>query len=356
MDYHNRLGWPDVLRIAAVFAVMLIHSAAPLLVAYQELPQAAWWAGNIYDSLARWCIPAFVMLSGTFLIDRAYHLGPARFLRRRAARMLGPLLVWSVVYLLWRKYANGEDIAFSSFPALIATGPVYYHLWFIYLLVALYLLAPILALYVRRAGRHGLIYFLLLWLAAGSLLPIAERFWGFELYPPGGAADSAFRYSGYFVLGHVLRDVPVRANQRWWLAAVFLIGFAATAGGTYYLTAVRNGGTFDGLLYEYYSINVALMALAAYLACKSVRAPNVVGWSKAPKPVVHFVALCVPGMYLVHAMVISALKRGMPGVTLNEQSYEPVLGVPLFALVVFVISFAATALIRTLPFVRRSVP
>jgi surface polysaccharide O-acyltransferase-like enzyme len=356
MDYHTRLGWPDILRIVAVFAVMLIHSAAPLLVAYQELPPAAWWAGNIYDSLARWCIPVFVMLSGTFLIDRAYQLGPARFLRRRAARMLVPLLLWSVVYLLWRSYANGEQIPLSSFPALILTGPVYYHLWFIYLLVGLYLLAPILAMYVKAASRRSLAYFLLLWVAAGSLLPVAERFWGFELYPTGGATDSAFRYVGYFVLGHLLRDVPVRAGQRWLLGGAFLLGLAATAGGTYYLTVVRNGGVFDGLLYEYYSINVGLMAVAAYLGCKGIRTPKLLRGSRLPKRLVHFVALCVPGMYLVHAMVISALGRGMAGVVLDGRSFDPVIGVPLFALVVFVISFAVTAVIRAVPLVRRSVP
>ncbi|MBD3241964.1 MAG: acyltransferase family protein [Chitinivibrionales bacterium] len=356
IEYDERLLWPDVLKIAAVFGVVLIHSAAPLLVGYERDGAAAWWAGNLYDSLVRWCIPVFVMLSGTFLIERTSRYGTVQFLRRRFGRILLPFLIWSVIYLLWRVHANGENIPASAFPAQILAGPVYYHLWFIYMLFGLYLLAPILGAYTSTASRNNLVYFLVLWAIFGSVLPTIEPFVGITLFPPKGTPYAVFKYVGYFLLGHLLRDSLLSAPKRSVFAALFFVGFCLTAVGTYYLSIVRNGGSFDSLLYEYYSLNVLLMAVAVYLVGKSVEPPPVLRRLEHRTGIVRLIAACVPGIYLVHAMVIAVLRRGMVGVVLGPTSFHPLLAVPFFALVVFSVSLIVVAAVRALPILRWSVP
>jgi surface polysaccharide O-acyltransferase-like enzyme len=93
---NSYLLWADILKILSIYAVVLIHSAAPLLLDFNEPVQ--WWVGNLYDSLARWCIPVFFMLSGAFIMDKASEDGLSHFLFSRFRRIFLPFLIWSGLY------------------------------------------------------------------------------------------------------------------------------------------------------------------------------------------------------------------------------------------------------------------
>lgn len=357
MNSDKRLLWPEGLKIIAVFAVILIHSAAPLLIAYQRLGEIAWWIGNLYDSLARWCIPVFVMLSGTFVIDKAKGADLGRFLRRRGRRVVVPLLAWSAIYFLWRIHANHEELTFGDFFSLLLQEPAYYHLWFLYMLIGLYVLAPVVNTYMTNASPRGLLYLVGLWGIFGSVIPMLESHFGFVLYPLAGPADSVLRYLGYFVLGRMLRDVTPGSGWRMPLTGVFLLGYSVTALGTYYLTVVRGAGIFNGLFYEYYSLNVLAMAVSILLVAKSfgLKAASIQARASGGG-ILGGVAACVPGIYLVHAMVIAILKRGMAGFAFSQTTFHPALGVPAFSFAVFGISLAFAFVIRRVPVLRWIVP
>ena len=64
----GRLIYADLMRVAAMLAVIVIHVSAGWL---ESLPvgTADWHALNAWDSLTRWAVPVFVMCSGMFLLD-----------------------------------------------------------------------------------------------------------------------------------------------------------------------------------------------------------------------------------------------------------------------------------------------
>ncbi len=351
-----RVLWADYLKIFAMFAVVLIHSAAPLLVAYEERGAGVWWIGNLYDSAARWCIPAFFMLSGAFLIDKARTLGSVAFLRRRLARIGVPFLAWSAVYYIWNIEINGADMAYESFLVSIIQAPAYYHLWFFYVLIGLYLIAPLLSIYFASATRRNVAYFLILWALFGSLAPTIEAIRGSAIFFIAGSPFSLFRYIGFFALGYVLRDVRCSGRQCVVLLLVFVTGLAITALGTWRLT-VSNQGEFNGALYEYYSPNVVVMAASIFCIIKSVPGLSNATQSHCIGKSVALVGACVPGVYLVHALVIAALKQGLiGGVRFEPDYFGTAPGVLLFALVVFVISLTIALGIRAIPVLRRLAP
>lgn len=94
------MRWLNNARIIAILAVVLLHVSSRVIT-WSELGSNDWWYANLYDSLVRWCVPVFVMISGALLLapEKAEPLGV--FYKKRASRILSPLVFWSLFYMLW---------------------------------------------------------------------------------------------------------------------------------------------------------------------------------------------------------------------------------------------------------------
>ncbi len=347
----KRLIWADLLRALAVCGTVLVHSAAPLLERYRTAGAASWWVGNAYDSAVRWCVPLFVMLSGALLLGREQPFG--RFLATRFRKAALPFLAWSVVYFFWARLFHGRSLEASELPRLLVSGGVYYHLWFFSVILTLYLLVPLLQLLLRKTGRRGAWALVATWALVASVLPFVGELGGWS-EAPESVDTSPLRYLGYFLLGFLLRDLPLARPRLRLLGALFLSGWALTAAGTWWLTVQHGGGVFDGLFYEYFAANVLLMSVAVFLLGRNARLPLAPdGWGHRWLRKASASAL---GVYLVHALVIDLLKSGQLGVRIDETSLPPLLGVPLFAAIVFAASLAIVLLLKRVPIVRETVP
>ena len=356
MEKQQRELWADLLKIVSIFCVILIHSAAPLLVRYEMIGRSSWWAANLYNSFARWCIPVFFMVSGAFLIERASKDSLYQFFRRRFQRIAIPFVLWSGVYYVWRIYGNGEDLSFTAFPLLLLREPVYYHLWFMYILIELYLLAPLLGAYVQSAGTGNRALFIILWVLFGSVLPFAEDCCNLDTFFSIGVSNTVLNYVGYFLLGYLLRDYKAGALMILILCFLFLLAWTVTAYGTFYTTVIlNNGGEFIHFFYDYYSVNVLIMSVSVYIIVKSISIPWA-GNFRFGRYLIITIAACTPGIYLVHALVLAVLKRGMAGIILSETSYHPAIGIPIFALAIFAGSFLVVIIITRIPLLKYTVP
>ena len=97
----KRAIWLDYLRLTACFLVMLTHSTEPfylggegsLILTHSD---AVWVA--VLDVLSRSAVVLFVIASSYLQLPLRYPTG--EFFRRRAARILPPFLVWTLVYAL----------------------------------------------------------------------------------------------------------------------------------------------------------------------------------------------------------------------------------------------------------------
>ena len=89
----GRLVYADLLRVAAMLAVIVIHVSAGWL---ESLPvgTADWHALNLWNSLTRWAVPVFVMCSGMFLLDPKKSLSLPTLFFRYFLRMVTALFFW----------------------------------------------------------------------------------------------------------------------------------------------------------------------------------------------------------------------------------------------------------------------
>ena len=154
----KREVWVDWMRIAACFLVMLVHSTEPFYLGGEGsliLNGAdAFWA-SLFDSFARACVPVFVVASS--YLQFPIHYSTGEFFRRRAVRILIPFVLWTIVYaLIWGEpVQNFRDLLFNF---KYEAG----HLWFVYMLLGLYLLMPLLSPWAEKVSRKELLFFLCL--------------------------------------------------------------------------------------------------------------------------------------------------------------------------------------------------
>lgn len=87
-DRTENLAWLDLLRVGAALAVVVLHVSAEPVVSIPDRDSALWHAGNAFDSLSRWCIGGFIMVSGALLLDPSRHESAREFYQKRARRIL----------------------------------------------------------------------------------------------------------------------------------------------------------------------------------------------------------------------------------------------------------------------------
>lgn len=328
----NRAIWAENLRAIATISVVLLHVAAPYLLA--EPSSNAWRMGNFFDSAVRFCVPIFVMLTGALMLDRDLPIGA--FFAKRFRRVFVPFLAWSGIYIAYHLWASGAASAPAAAELLaqkILRGADY-HLWYIYMLLGLYLLLPLLSKAMRQFSEADLGYFLLIWAACLFVQPILERF-----HSP---LDLRYftGYAGYLVLGHFLKIKKHRlldsALTGW---ALWLAGAAITFLGTEWLTA--RSGQFSKTLYDYLTHNVALQAVGVFLVLKNTVFQS--NWLKK-------VDADSYGIYLSHVLVLNILAPFAEPLALPTA-----LLIPALALVCFGLSWALVWLLKKLPPLREFV-
>ena len=347
----KREVWIDWMRVAACFMVLIVHSTEPFYLggdgALILTRSDAFWS-SFFDSFVRACVPLFIVASS--YLQFPIHYSSGEFLRRRSVRILIPFLLWTIVYaFVW-----GEPV--ENFRNLIfnfnyAAG----HLWFVYMLIGVYMLMPLLSPWAEKVGKRELQVYLGIWLFT-TLIPLF-RDWLSEglsvvygpsglprqaLYPLWGEASwngyGLFYYIsgfiGYLLLGLYFRKFVGNLSWGRTLAIAipsYLAGFAIVFGGFIRRVFESAAGVFPtGGLVEVAvwwettwcndTIGVVLMTIAWILIFRKITADGTF-YRKVLLPV----SKASYGMYLCHLLILVPICGWFRG--LLGSGAEGVLGV-----------------------------
>jgi surface polysaccharide O-acyltransferase-like enzyme len=340
----------DPIRTVAIILVILLHAS---IEAYPNVdlmsPQGVqiWWASNIYDSIARVCIPLFVMLAGALLLQPSKADEPIGvFFRKRLSRIGVPFLFWGAAYFIWSFLVNGKPLNSANVAQGILTGP-YYQFWFLYLLIGLYLVTPVLRVFFKHADWRILKYLIIVWFVGTAIIPLMT------LFGPYSLNEGVFVFTGwlgYFLLGAYL--LRVQLHRRWLLYAGLLGGILWSIIGTY-LTVGSLGEKFGAFFYDASSFNIIIASAALFLLLLAI--PNQALKEKFPSfsRLLHVISVNTLPIFLFHVMVLEALQRGYFGFTLSITSMNPILEIPLITALTLIICLAVILPLKKLPYVKR---
>ena len=330
----RREVWVDWMRVAACFMVVMVHATEPFYLGGEGslilTRSDAFWS-SFFDSFVRACVPLFIVASS--YLQFPLHYSSGEFLRRRAIRILIPFIIWSLVYaFVWGEpVSNLKDLLLNF---NYAAG----HLWFVYMLLGVYILMPMLSPWAEKVSKKELQVYLGIWLFT-TLIPLI-RDWVSDapmavtygptgiprqaLFPLWGEASwngyGMFYYIsgfiGYLLLGLYFRRFVGELSWKKTLAVAlpcWLGGFAISFGGFLRRVAETSEGIFPtggGISTAVYwettwcndTIGVALMTIGMILIFRKITSEGRF-YSKVLLPV----SKASYGMYLSHLLVLVPL-------------------------------------------------
>ena len=338
----------QLIRTVAILGVLMLHAANDLTIQQiNDLEIWRWCIVDVYQSIGRMGVPLFVMLTGALLLAPSKNEELGVFFKKRFARIGLPFVFWAVAYFLWAIYVENQQVSNSFFVQGILTGP-YFQFWYLYMLMGLYLLTPILRLMVAQASEKLYRYFMAIWFVGVSLVPLITTFSSYDVNPNLFAIPG---YVGYFVLGAYLVNVRIR---RKYLVALLALGIALTAIGTFQVSRTIGGGT-SFYFQEYLSPTMILASISFFLLLNTFRAPIELAYAKPSwrRRIMAAISENTLGIYLFHMMIIYTLQNGLLGVTLNGNTVNSIIGVPLMVAIVLLVCLAVLVPLKKVPVLKR---
>ncbi len=342
-----RIVFLDWLRVIACFMVFTVHASECVYsndYSYSFPSELARWSVCIINTFVRPAVPLFLMASAYLLIP--VKTDAITFFKRRLMRVAVPFVVWLLAYCcvpaLWGEFTGAEVIA-NLKQVCINFIPRESHLWFIYMLLSIYLIMPLISAGLEKMTRRDEKLFIGLWLITTFFIYLHEYVgdvFGECWWNPNPPFYYISGYLGYVFLAHYIRKYLDWSWEKTLKIALplFLAGWAFCCWWYYDQSFKAEEVRVLELAGQPYTIAPAIMAFGAFMMIKKIN----VGTGKV-YDLVKSISLNSYGMYLLHMMMLPAI----------YSFFAPLLPVPLtiFAttLVTYIFSYLVSKFFSLLP-------
>lgn len=179
----KRVVFLDVLRVFAAAAVVLMHTVTGVLnggfdMTGYERRRSAFLA--IVDATT-WCVPVFLMISGFLLLGRKRKITWKETIFLYCRRVFLALVLFGIPYSLLEQIGGERAFRIDMLPKAVwatATGNSWAHMWYLYLILLLYAISPILKWILEKVPRWAVYALLILLVTFAGALPFAEALLG----------------------------------------------------------------------------------------------------------------------------------------------------------------------------------
>jgi surface polysaccharide O-acyltransferase-like enzyme len=157
-----------------------------------------------------WNIPIFLMISGVLFLNPAKKIPLKKLFSRYISRILLALFLFGFIYafleLLYESHFQFEFIQLAQALFNVIQGKVWVHLWYLYMILGIYLLLPLLKLFADYVSQTTYTYILIVLFLFAGLFPTIEIWANIEI---GFQIPLASLYVFYFLLGHYIHYYDV---------------------------------------------------------------------------------------------------------------------------------------------------
>ena len=374
----KRIEFIDWIRVVACLMVMLVHASENFYGA-----DSSGLAGNVsmlaneanrfwvsfYDGfVSRAAVPIFMIVSAFLLVPMKPGQTMTSFYKYRFGRILPPfvffLLLYTFLPLLWGGMTWEQSLADLkllpfNFPSMAG------HLWFMYPLISLYIIIPVVSPWLEKVSAKDERIFLGFFIFT-TFIPwfrlITPELWGECFWNNFSAFWYCSGYLGYLVLAHYIR-VHLDWDRRKRLTVgtlCFLVGGAFTA-WSFWLK-----GTPGVLIptpeiewsWPFCTPNVLMQTFGLFLmfSCIGMGKAGVGASAGAASAAaagkesfVSRLARLSFGMYLVHMFFLAPIATWIIGGDVANPTIPVAIAIPAIAVLSYICSAVAVKLVSLLP-------
>lgn len=348
----GRIYYLDVLRCLACTVVVLAHSSSTFVIQY--FGSFNYWAGNIITSLCRLAVPVFLMISGSLLLDENYEFTKKKWLNH-IKKMVIYLVFWSAACAVFNKIAlpvltHGEISVFEIAKEFIL-GPTY--LWFMYMIIGLYMILPLLRLWVKKENKKQIKYFIILGIISAYIIPQIARVG--SLYSDYFGLINSFinklnlkyagGYTAPFILGWYIHNFPLKKTYK---KLIYALGIVSPVVAVAVTAIVEKTTGIAEIMYDSMTTNVLFYSIMVFVLIKSA--------TEKTKPekqskLIMGISKHSLGIYAVHPFPIFIISNILVKLGIENA----IISVPIIFVISMAASFAASLVLRKLPLLKNVV-
>lgn len=292
-------------------------------------------------------VPLFIMISGLLHLNPEKKIDQKYFYLNRLRKIIVPILFWAMIYFLWRYYYHGEKINMRIILSEIITGKVYYHFWFLYMILGLYIFTPYLKVLIKNISFKQTAFLLVLWFSYRLINPVIHSFTG-EYF--GIPFPFMFDYVGYYIAGSFLHQYNIRVKTKI-IFITFCLSLISSIILTYLLIDYKNYTELPRTINSYLSPFIILTTLSFFIIFKRQKHSFILG-NKNLKSIIILISNLSFGIYLTHVIFLEVGKRLLFKLELNNYPINP--------FILFLFTLSASILlsmgIKKIPYLKNVIP
>jgi len=339
----------DVLRILSAFSVVVLHVSSMYLMEY-NVATTDFKIANFINSISRFGVPIFVMISGAIFLSEEKQIPMGKLWKHNILRLFILYVIWSFAYYVFQSlYLWKFDFWRQGFIRTV-TGCVYAsnHFWFIFMIIGLYTLVPILRTWLHHSSENEQKYFIGLFVVFQIFRTTLEISLDKSLTSTISELVEITEltgYLGYFILGHFLTHYKFSTKTKAALYAFVPVGIAAN----YFISdalSVKYGYYSPGI-YDSFGLFTFLHVVALFVfvtgLCTKVSTPAFLG------KLIKNISLDTLGVYMMHIALLDFFMKEQ--IIWGQIPTLP--GIILLSLLLFTTCTIVAAILRRIPLIGR---
>ncbi len=345
---YNKEIWIEYLRTLCILSVIMNHTCMTII-NNSDIDNIGLHIFIVLDEifmLVRFAVPCFLMISGYLLLNRDKQL-PVSKLMRYTGRMFLVLLFFGTSYSILEIVITSKSISVNAvlqgFLNMLE-GNSWSHMWYIYMLIGLYIITPVLKAFIAYTDEKTQRVVLIALYIGNCAIPMINNF--FDINIENYMVLDV--YVMYYLLGGYLRNSENFLEKREkpiYCLGITVIIISCISELLFLLfkheTASWNHGASNLL--------TPLCALAVFVFfMKHHKTPKNTIFSK----LVLSVASCSFAMYLIHPVFINLTYKM---IHISPMNFSPLIfcGILAFFIVFTVISYIISWIMKKIPLLKK---
>lgn len=331
--------YSDVLKLVAIFLVVVIHVIALYRDKYFYTNVKYYTVLTFIDSFTRIAVPIFFMITGTFMLSKTTEKYSTYF-KKRIPKLLIPFFLISIFYYVYECNKVGAPLNIKDFILAFLNNDIKYHFWYMYAIILIYLIIPFLQTLVKSLDRKKLFNLIVIIFILSNVFNtvyLLTNRYGYGMLK-AFTLPSIFAYINCLFIGHYLHTYEITKNKKIILGILSIICICLMPIADHFFI---NGYRNDEMLLVT-SIFPIIPSVFAYIFAKDICE------NKKENKLISKISPCILYIYMIHVYIIEKLEKDLYKYWTPNRFIGNILRLIIVTIISFIVSLLISYLIVTI--------